>query len=425
MAADGFAPLAHQVVQRGLLAVVGHPAWGAESGEGLRGPAPTVAGDRPDEVGIVECDAGERVGRPEGLRIVNLARPDGFEDGFVFGVVAKKDMLAKDAGDDAGADPYESILGVEVVEGRILRVVELVDDETPDGFGVLVPATCLVPFAEGIGHVAQSGARSVHGSREIGAEARHGGNRRALACVGVGTLVGNAAPSGGVVLAGVVGAEALDQAGLAGVAVSAEPCVPAAAGTIGSSEQLLVTGELGKLPRRGRYGNDHLDLTVTDTGCFDGGGKLTIFLLQREEGHVIVTGDVQRDEFAADGIDVWRKCAVDEAFVWAALLPDPRVDRPFDQNRLVIAGHSANVAGKRSHCSVPCVLPARIFAGKCWCSGSGCRRGLRLCCRWDHGGTGCKRSQFEKLSSFHRVVTGMLLPLGHEWDKYRRRTRRR
>ena len=76
-------------------------------------------------------------------------------------------------------------------------------------------------------------AAAVDGGGEIGAEARHGGEGRALAGVGVGAAVGDAGPAGGVVVAGVVGAEAFDEAGLAGVAVLAEPGVPAGAGGVG------------------------------------------------------------------------------------------------------------------------------------------------------------------------------------------------
>ena len=68
---------------------------------------------------------------------MDLAGPDGFEDGFVFGVVALEDVLAEDAGDDVAADTDEFILGVEVVEGGVFGVVELVDDELADVLGVL------------------------------------------------------------------------------------------------------------------------------------------------------------------------------------------------------------------------------------------------------------------------------------------------
>ncbi len=44
VAHDGFAPLAHEVVEFGLFAVVGHPAGGAEGGEGLGGACPYIAG---------------------------------------------------------------------------------------------------------------------------------------------------------------------------------------------------------------------------------------------------------------------------------------------------------------------------------------------------------------------------------------------
>ena len=86
--------------------------------------------------------------------------------------------------------------------------------------------------------------------------------------------------------------------GLAGVAVLAEPGVPAAAGVVGGDEQLVVAGELCELPCGGGDGHDHLDLTVADVGHLDGCGELTgRFVtdgpLQGEEGHVVVAGDLQ------------------------------------------------------------------------------------------------------------------------------------
>ena len=123
-----------------------------------------------------------------------------------------------------------------------------------------------VAFAEGGGHVGEGDAAAVDGGGEVGAEARHGGDRRALAGVGVGAAVGDAGPAGGVVVAGVVGAEAFDEAGLAGVAVLAEPCVPAAAGVVGGDEEFVVVGELEELPCGGGDGDDHLDLAVAGVG---------------------------------------------------------------------------------------------------------------------------------------------------------------
>src|SRR6266851_6941825 len=61
VAHDGFAPLAHEVVEFGLFAVVGLPAGGAEGGEGLGGACPYIAGpavgrDGADEGGVVLGD---------------------------------------------------------------------------------------------------------------------------------------------------------------------------------------------------------------------------------------------------------------------------------------------------------------------------------------------------------------------------------
>ena len=271
VAHDGFAPLAHEVVEFGLLAVVGHPARGPEGGEGLRGAGPDVAGPRggwggTDEGGVVHGDGGEGVGCPEGFGVVDLTGPEGFEDGLVVRVGALEDVLAEDAGDDVGADADELVLGIEVVEGGVFGAVELRDDELADFFGVLVPAAGFIAFAECSGHLGKGDAGSVDGGGEIGAEARHGGDGRDFAGVAVGAAVGDAGPAGGVVVASVVGAEAFDEAGIAGVAVLAEPGVPTAAGVVGGDEELVVVGELEELPCGGGDGDDHLDLAEAHLG---------------------------------------------------------------------------------------------------------------------------------------------------------------
>jgi len=256
----------------GAFAVVGHPAWGAEGGEGLGGCTPGVAGDGADESGVILGDGSERVRSPEGFGVVELALPDGVDDGLVLDGV--EDVLAEDAGDEVGAYADELVLGVEVIEGGVFGVVEAVDDEEAEVFGVGVPAGCFVGFAEGDGHFAEGDASAVDGGGEVWAEAGHGGDGRDLACVGVGAAVGDAGPAGGVVVAGVVGAEAFDEAGLAGVAVLTDPGVPAGAGLVGGDEELVVAGDLVEVPGGGGDGDDHLDLAVAGVGDLDGGGYL-------------------------------------------------------------------------------------------------------------------------------------------------------
>ena len=158
------------------------------------------------------------------------------------------------------------------------------------------------------GHGGEGDAAAVDGGGEVGAEARHGGDGRALAGVGVGALVGDALPARGVVHAGVVGAEALAEAGLAGVAVLAEPGVPAGAGVVGGVEELLVVGELEDVPGGGGDGDDHLDLAVAGGGAdlvgeLDGGGELAVGLLLGEEGHVVGAGGLERRGLA---VRAWR-----------------------------------------------------------------------------------------------------------------------
>ena len=185
---------------------------------------------------------------------------------FVVRVGAFEDVLAENTGDDVGADADELVLGIEVVEGGVFGAVELCDDELADLFCVLVPAAGFIAFAERGGHLGEGDAGSVDGSGEVWAEARHGGDGRDFAGVAIGAAVGDAGPAGGVVVAGVVGAVAFDEACAAGVAVLAEPRVPPAAGVVGGDEELVVVGELEELPCGGGDGDDHLDLAEAHFG---------------------------------------------------------------------------------------------------------------------------------------------------------------
>ena len=135
-----------------------------------------------------------------------------------------------------------------------------------------------------------------------------GGHLRASAS---GTAVGNAFPARGVIMAGVVSAEAFDEAGLACVAILAEPRVPAAAGFVGGVEEFVIACVAGEFPCSRGDGYDHLDLAVAlvcadFVGELDGGGKLAVFLLLGEEGHVVGAGDRQA---VWAGLRAWRRIA--------------------------------------------------------------------------------------------------------------------
>ncbi len=432
VAGDGFDPLLHEVVELGLLAVVGHPAGSAEGGEGLGGSGPDVAwpgGGRGGSVvgGIVLGDGGEGVGRPEGFGVVDLAGPDGVEDGFVFGVVALKDVLAEDAGDDVAADADELVLGVEIVEGGVFGAVEFFDDEGADGLGVLVPAGGFVAFAEGGGHVGEGDASAVGSGGEIRAEARHGGDGRALAGIGVGAAVGDSGPAGGVVVSGVVGAEAFDESGFAGVAELAEPCVPAGAGVVGGDEELVVVGELDEIPGGGGDGDDHLDLAVAAGGAdvvgeLDGGGELSGGVagggqLLAEEGHVVIAGDPEGFGFGGGGRDVLREGAVDEAFLGGALLPDAGVFGTFDEDGSGKARHNVEVSGEDGEGGLPGAEPAGIRGGE----GGRARSGgcLRESGRGQKCGGGGEGAEVEKFSALK------LFLLKHIWQQCSRFVERR
>ncbi len=125
---------------------------------------------------------------------------------------------------------------VEVVESGVFGIVEFFDDQLADRLCVVVPAAGVVAFAESGGHVRQSYARTEDGGGEIGAQARHGRQGRTFSRIAIGAAIGDADPARAVVVAGIVGAEAFYQPGFSGIAVFAEPRVPAAAGGVRRNE---------------------------------------------------------------------------------------------------------------------------------------------------------------------------------------------
>jgi len=232
-------------------------------------------------------------------------------------------------------------------------------------FGIGEPAGLVVGLAQRFGHGGEGDARAVGGCREIGAQARHGGQVGALARVGVGTLARDAIPTGRVVVAGVVGAEALDEASLARVAVLAQPRIPAAAGVVGGLQKLMVAGLLRELPRGCGDGDDHLDLAVAAGGAdlvgeLDGGGELAVGLLLGEECHVVGAGDFERSRPVGLRRDVFGEAAVDQALLRRALLPDTRVDGALDEDGMFVTRHKADVAGADGERGVPGDLPGGV-----------------------------------------------------------------
>ena len=171
-------------------------------------------------------------------------------------------------------------------------------------------------------------------------------------------------------MAGVVGAEAFDEAGFAGVAVLAEPGVPSAAGVVGGDEELVVSGKLDELPCGGGDGDDHLDLAEANIGHLDGGGDLAGGFvadgaLESEEGHVVVAGDIEWGGSVIVGLrDVLAEGPVDEAFVGAALLPDAGVDAAFEEDGAVVAWNCVNVAGEGGEGRVPSALADGVVDGR-------------------------------------------------------------
>ena len=169
---------------------------------------------------------------------MELAGPDGFEDGLVF--VRIDDMLAKDAGDEVAADSNEFVVGIEVVECTVFGGVELGEDEVADVLGIGKPAGFIVAIVERAGHGSKCDTAAIGGGGEVRAEAGHAGVRRTDTSVGSGTLVADTFPARRVVVSGVVSAEAFDETSLAGVAILPQPRVPARAGLVCGFEELLI-----------------------------------------------------------------------------------------------------------------------------------------------------------------------------------------
>lgn len=113
--------------------------------------------------------------------------------------------------------------------------------------------------------------------------------------------------------------------------------------------------------------------------------------LQREEGHVVVAGDLQGCRRTILRGDILCERAVDEAFVRATLLPDPGINSSFEQNRLLVTGNGLHVSREDGESSIPGARPAGIVARK----HRVCRRAGRSCMgrRRQQRSTGGERRQ--------------------------------
>ena len=211
-------------------------------------------------------------------------------------------------------------------------------------------------------------------------------------------------------MAGVVGAEALDEAGLAGVAVLAQPGVPAAAGVVGGDEEFVVAGELELDPRRWRRwgrpsGSGRSRRWCRLVGEFDGGGELAVGILLGEEGHVVVAGDLERGRSGEAGVMYLLQSAVDEAFLGGALHARCRGRRRLRRGWVARSGAWCGRCrrgrrGRRPRCA------AR--RDRSW--GSAARAGLRWAC-------GCGRPG-ERLEGmrWRRGEGGLLEEISAEWS---------
>ena len=65
---------------------------------------------------------------------------------------------------------------------------------------------------------------------------------------------------------------------------------------------------------------------------------MTEGVLEGEEGHVVVAGDLEWGGSAVVLEDVLGEGSVDEAFVRAAFLPDAGVDAAFEEDWAVVTG---------------------------------------------------------------------------------------
>ena len=160
---------------------------------------------------------------------MKLAAPYRLKDRPVARLREIQNMFAQNPADHIRAHPDKVSLRVQIVESGVFRRVQLVEDQLPDGLGIALPASRFGLLSQRLGHRGQRHPAAVNGGGKVRAKPRHGGKRRALARIGIGTAIGNPPPARAVVVAGVVGAKTLHQPGLARVAILPQPRIPAAA----------------------------------------------------------------------------------------------------------------------------------------------------------------------------------------------------
>ncbi len=181
----------------------------------------------------------------------------------------------------------------------------------------------------------------------------------------VGALVGDAGQARAVVIAGVVGAEAFDEAGAAGVAVTASARRPSAMqALVGVRAAVHRRRWRGRVPRRWRR-----------WGRPSGSGR------SRSRSVLLLAGSWPSGFCSAKNV-MWllratsgRKLAVDERLLRAALHPDAAVDGALDEHGLVdnaaLPARCRRERSARSHrppasVCLPCGIQGRQLEPPAW-----------------------------------------------------------
>ena len=274
-------------------------------------------------------------------------------------VLQLQHMLAQHTRDHIATHTHKLILRVEIVERRVLRRVQLLQNQLANRLGVLLPLRGLHVLTQRARHRSQRHSPAVHRRRKVRAQPGHTRNRGTLARVGIRATVGDARPARAVVVARVVGAEALHQPRAARVAIAPQPRIPPAARRIGRVQQLVVMRPLCQIPRRGRDRHHHLNLPIAHVAHLHARGQLPVLALQREEGHVIRPRDLLWRGLGRSHKLAQRR--VDQPLMRATLLPYAGIHRALQQHGLVIARHPLHIPSQHGQRGVPGARPLRVF----------------------------------------------------------------
>jgi len=162
----------------------------------------------------------------------------------------------------------------------------------------------------------------------------------------------------------IVSTKPLHKAGLARVAILAEPRIPSTAGGVSRGDQFVVSAELGEFPGRGGDGYNHLNLAEAVSTGLDIRRQLAVGALQIKERHVVVARGFNWAGLGCNRWNVPGEVGVNQTFVRPALQPDSRVGAAFKKDSFRISRKRLDIASQHSNGGVPGLLPGGVVRGK-------------------------------------------------------------